>query len=71
MGPMVEEALQQVASIPEVPVEARLCNAQIARESFDTNALNALRLEDLERPLQPLGFGNSLFSGRLLHGSSL
>jgi hypothetical protein len=68
---MVEEALQQVAPIPEVPVEACLRNAQIARESLHANALHAFRLEDVERPVQPFGSGDSLLSWRFPHGSFL
>ena len=71
MGPMVEEALQEVASIPEVPVKTCFRNPQVARESFDANALHAFRLEDLQRPVQPFSFGDSLLSERLLHGRSL
>ena len=63
MGPMVEEALQEVASIPEVPVETCFRNAQIAREAFYTNALNTFRLQDLERTLQPLALETRCFRG--------
>jgi hypothetical protein len=69
MGPMIEKAVQQVASIPEMPIEACFCDTQVACESLNPDALQALRFEDFERTFQPSCLGDPFLRGKFRHDS--